>query len=87
MAQAVNADRVDAGINDAASAAGYAIDYPEFHTLEGAPKRWPLSFATRPDETHLLRWMDNYFMLIRNDGRLDALADYWMRGPGWKADH
>ena len=87
VAQAVAADRVDAGINDQASAAGYAIDYPEFHTLEGAPKRWPLSFATRPDETHLLRWMDNYFMLIRNDGRLDTLADYWMRGPGWKADH
>jgi len=87
VAQAVAADRVDAGINDQASAAGYAIDYPEFHTLEGAPKRWPLSFATRPDEVHLLRWMDNYFMLIRNDGRLEALADYWMRGPTWKADH
>ena len=39
VAQAVNSDRVDAGINDQASAAGYAIDYPEFHTLEGAPKR------------------------------------------------
>ena len=87
VAQAVNADRVDAGINDAASVAGYAIDYPEFHALEGAPKSWPLSFATRPDETHLLRWMDNYFMLIRTDGRLDALVDYWMRGPAWKKDH
>ena len=31
--------------------------------------------------------MDNYFMLIRNDGRLDKLADYWMRGPAWKKDH
>lgn len=87
VAQAVSADRVDAGINDQASAAGYAIDYPDFHVLEGAPKRWPLSFATLPEETHLLRWMDNYFMLIRNDGRLDKLADYWMRGPGWKQDH
>ena len=55
--------------------------------MEGAPKRWPLSFATRPDETHLLRWMDNYFMLIRNDGRLEQLADYWMRGPAWKMEH
>lgn len=87
VAQAVNADRVDAGINDQASAAGYMIEYPEFHVLEGAPKRWPLSFATRPDEHHLLRWMDNYFMLIRNDGRLEQLADYWMRGPTWKNDH
>jgi polar amino acid transport system substrate-binding protein len=87
VAQAVSADRVDAGINDIASAAGYMVEYTDFKILEGAPKRWPLSFATRPEETHLLRWMDNYFMLIRNDGRLDELADYWMRGPVWKADH
>ncbi|MFQ5757026.1 MAG: ABC transporter substrate-binding protein [Acidiferrobacterales bacterium] len=87
VAQAVAAGRVDAGINDQASAAGYMLEYPDFHVLKGAPKRWPLSFATRPDETHLLRWLDNYFMLIRNDGRLDALADYWMRGPAWKIDH
>ena len=87
VAQAVAADRVDAGINDFASAAGYMIEYTDFKILEGAPKRWPLSFATRSDEHHLLRWMDNYFMLIRNDGRLEDLADYWMRGPEWKADH
>ena len=87
VAQAVAADRVDAGINDQASAAGYMLDYTDFHVLEGAPKTWPLSFATRPDETHLLRWLDNYFMLITSDGRLDTLADYWMRGPAWKADH
>ena len=84
VAQAVAGDRADAGINDIASAAGYMVEYPEFKILEGAPKRWPLSFATRPDETHLLRWMDNYFMLIRNDGRLEKLADYWMRGPNGK---
>jgi len=87
VAQAVAVDRVDAGINDIAAAAGYMVEYTEFHVLEGAPKRWPLSFATRPEETHLLRWMDNYFMLIRNDGRLETLANYWMRGPAWKKDH
>jgi len=86
-AQAVAADRVDAASNDLAAAAGYIIEYPEFHILKGALKRWPLSFATRPDEVHLLRWLDNYFMLIRTDGRLDALADYWMRSPAWKKDH
>ena len=87
VAQAVAADRADAGINDIASAAGYMVEYTDFKILDGAPKRWPLSFATRPDEHHLLRWMDNYFMLIRNDGRLEKLADYWMRGPVWKKDH
>jgi polar amino acid transport system substrate-binding protein len=87
VAQAVAADRADAGINDIASAAGYMVEYSDFKILDGAPKRWPLSFATRPDEHHLLRWMDNYFMLIRNDGRLEKLATYWMRGPVWKRDH
>ncbi len=87
VAQAVAADRADAGINDQAAAAGYVIESPEFQVLDGALKSWPLSFATRADETHLLRWLDNYFMLIRNDGRLDKLADYWMRGPAWKKDH
>ena len=48
VAQAVSADRVDAGINDFASAAGYMVEYTEFGILDGAPKRWPLSFATRP---------------------------------------
>ena len=87
VAQAVSADRVDAAINDQASAAGYVIEFPNFHVLEGALKSWPLSFATRPEETHLLRWLDNYFMLVRTDGRLDKLADYWMRSPAWKMDH
>jgi polar amino acid transport system substrate-binding protein len=87
VAQAVSADRADAGINDQASAAGYVIEYPDFQVLDGALKSWPLSFATRADEIHLLRWLDNYFMLIQNDGRLDKLADYWMRGPAWKKDH
>ncbi len=87
VAQAVATDRVDAAINDQASAAGYVIEFPNFHVLGGALKSWPLSFATRPDENHLLRWLDNYFMLIRTDGRLDKLADYWMRTPAWKKDH
>lgn len=87
VAQAVVTDRVDAAINDQASAAGYAIEFPEFHVLKGALKSWPLSFATRPDEVHLLRWLDNYFMLIRTDGRMDKLANYWMLTPAWKKDH
>jgi polar amino acid transport system substrate-binding protein len=87
VAQAVAADQADAGIIDMASAAGYVFEYPDFRVLDGALKKWPLSFATRPDEVHLLRWLDNYFMLIQLDGRLDQLAEYWMWGPAWKADH
>jgi polar amino acid transport system substrate-binding protein len=86
VAQAVAADRADAGINDEASAKGYMIEYPEFKILEGAPDRGPLSFATRPDETHMVRWMDNYFMLIKADGRMEKLMDYWIFGTDWKTE-
>ena len=47
VAQAVAADRADAGINDEASAKGYMVEYPEFKILDGAPDRGPLSFARR----------------------------------------
>ncbi len=86
VAQAVSADRADAGINDEASAKGYMIEYPEFKILGGAPDRGPLSFATRPAETHLLEWLNNYIMLIKADGRMDKLKDYWMFGTDWKTD-
>lgn len=86
VAQAVSADRADAGINDEASAKGYMIEYPEFKILDGAPDRGPLSFATRPDETHMVRWLDNYIMLIKADGRLKKLKDYWMFSTDWKKD-
>jgi polar amino acid transport system substrate-binding protein len=86
VAQAVAADRADAGINDEASAKGYMIEYPEFKILEGAPDRGPLSFATRPEETHMVRWMDNYLMLIKADGRMDKLMDYWIFGTDWKTE-
>jgi len=86
VAQAVAADRADAGINDEASAKGYMIEYPEFHILDGAPDRGPLSFATRPDETHMLAWMNNYILLIKADGRLEKLINYWMFSTEWKKD-
>ncbi len=86
VAQAVAADRADAGINDEASAKGYMIEYPEFHILNGAPDRGPLSFATRPDETHMVRYMDNYLMLIKADGRMDKLMNYWIFGTTWKTE-
>ncbi len=86
VAQAVAADRADAGINDEASAKGSMVEYPEFHILDGAPDRGPLSFATRPEETHLVRWMDNYLMLIKADGRMDKLLEYWIFGTAWKTE-
>ncbi len=86
VAQAVAAGRADAGINDEASAKGYMVEYPEFKILKGAPDRGPLSFATRPAETHLLAVMNNYIMLIKADGRMDKLMNYWMFSTDWKKE-
>jgi polar amino acid transport system substrate-binding protein len=86
VAQAVATDRADAGINDEASAKGYMVEYPEFKILTGAPDRGPLSFATRPEETHMVRYLDNYIMLIEADGRLDKLKEYWMFSTDWKKE-
>jgi len=87
VALAVKTKRVDAGINVRNEAESIVEDFADFHVLEGALTRDPLCFATRPDEWHLLQWMNNYFTFIRTDGRLDRLMDYWMRGSSWKQDH
>jgi polar amino acid transport system substrate-binding protein len=87
IAQAVKMNRVDAGINGRSGAQSIVKDFPGFHILEGAMTRDPLCFATRPDELHLLEWMNNYFTFIRADGRLDRLLDYWRKSLAWKQDH
>lgn len=87
IAQAVKMNRVDAGINGRSGAQSIVKDFSGFHILDGTLTRDPLCFATRPDELHLLQWMNNYFTFIRADGRLDRLLDYWRRSLAWKQEH
>lgn len=87
VALAIKTKRVDAGISVRNEVESMVVDFADFHILEGTLTRDPLCFATRPDEWHLLQWMNNYFTFIQADGRLDRLIDYWMRSSSWKQDH
>jgi len=85
--QAVVAGRVDAGVSDRASIAGLINNHPEFVVLDGVINKEPLGFAVRPDSLHLLLALNNYVRLIRYDGRLGKLVDYWWNSTAWETDH
>ncbi|MPZ59655.1 MAG: transporter substrate-binding domain-containing protein [Rhizobiales bacterium] len=85
--QAVVAGRVDAGISDRATIASQVKANDTLMVLDGSITLEPLGFAVRPDSLHLLHALNNYMRLIRHDGRLDALLDYWWKSSDWEADH
>jgi polar amino acid transport system substrate-binding protein len=85
--QAVVAGRVDAGISDVATIAGFQSSIDGLVVLDGQLSREPLGFAVRPDSLHLLFALNNYMGLIRADGRLDGRLDYWWNSTAWEADH
>lgn len=85
--QALVSGRVDAGVSDRASVAGLMSQNPNVKVLDGTVNKEPLGFAVRPDSLHLLHALNNYMRLIRHDGRLDKLIDYWWNSTAWEADH
>ncbi|SEA66713.1 polar amino acid transport system substrate-binding protein [Desulfuromusa kysingii] len=85
--QALVSGRVDAGVSDRASVSGLISQNPNVKVLEGTVNKEPLGFAVRPDSIHLLHALNNYMRLIRHDGRLDRLLDYWWNSTVWEADH
>ncbi len=85
--QALVAGRVDAGVSDKASIAGLINQNSDVVVLEGVVNQEPLGFAVRPDSLHLLHALNNYMRLIRHDGRLGKLVDYWWNSTAWEADH
>ena len=44
----------------------------------------PLAFAVRPDDRHLLEWINLFFDWIKADGRYDQNLDYWVKSLDWK---
>jgi len=86
-AQALQQGRIDAGISDTGTMKGLMQDYPDFVLLEGELTKEPLSFATRPDSVHLNMFLDNYLRLIRHNGKLDQLLEYWWHTTAWEKDH
>lgn len=85
--QAIVAGRVDAGVSDRASVAGLISQNSDVEVLAGTVNKEPLGFAVRPDSLHLLHALNNYMRLIRHDGRLGKLVDYWWNSTEWEADH
>jgi polar amino acid transport system substrate-binding protein len=85
--QAVTAGRIDAGISDRATIAGFTSSDPSLVVLPDQLSKEPLGFAVRPDSMHLLLAIDNYMRLIKLDGRLDSKLEYWWNSTAWEADH
>ena len=85
--QAVSAGRVDAGLSDKATIAGFQSSDPSLVIIGDVMAQEPLGFATRPDSMHLLLAINNYMRLIALDGRLDEKVQYWWNSTAWEADH
>ncbi len=86
---AVVAGHADVGIADLSSVNAMASNYPA-GTLTVLPAMLsyePLSFAVRPEDRHLLEWINLFFDWIRADGRYEQNMEYWVKGDAWKADH
>ncbi len=85
--QALVSGRIDGGVSDKATIAGFMSSIDTIKMLEGEISREPLGFAVRPDSMHLLMALNNYMGLIRADERLQEKLDYWWNSTAWEADH
>jgi polar amino acid transport system substrate-binding protein len=88
LLQAVASERVDAAINVRSSAEANIASSPgEFEIIGDDLYSWPESFGVRPEQTHLLAWMNNWIYWAKRDDRLKTMAAYWRRGQQWRPDH
>jgi polar amino acid transport system substrate-binding protein len=87
VAQAVASGRVDAAVMDRGGAMQYVGAFPGMHMLDGVIRKEPLAFAVRPENTHLLEFLNNYIRFIQTDGELDKMLDYWWNSTDWEKDH
>lgn len=86
---AVRTGRVDAGVNDRTAIFGQVKRTPPgtFRVLDGTLSKEPLSFAVRPEDTHLLTWLNLYFNWIKNDGTMGKLVHYWIESDESIKEH
>ena len=86
---AVVVGHADVGVADLSSVNAMASNYPP-GTLVVLPTMLsyePLSFAVRPQDQHLLEWVNLFFDWIRTDGRYEQNMTYWVKTTDWKKDH
>lgn len=89
LINAVMSGHADIGLNDDSAVTGQMAEFPpgSIRILPGKLSKQPLSFAVRPEDTHLLQWINLFFQWIREDGRYDRNIDYWVTTQDWKKDH
>jgi polar amino acid transport system substrate-binding protein len=89
LINAVLAGHADIGINDNTAVTGQMAEFPP-NSIQSLPimlSKEPLAFAVRPEDTHLLQWVNLFFEWIRADGRYDENINYWVNTLDWKKDH
>jgi polar amino acid transport system substrate-binding protein len=89
LINAVLSGHADIGVNDESAVTGQLAEFPpdSIRILSVKMSQQPLAFAVRPDNTHLLQWINLFFRWIREDGRYDENINYWVKSLDWKKDH
>jgi len=87
VAQAVSAGRADVGVNNAGSVRGFLREFDGLASIEGTLRRDPLSFAVRPENTHMMQVLNNYVTLLEVRGQLDDIREYWWNSDAWRQEH
>lgn len=87
VAQAVAAGRADVGVNNAGSVRGFLREFEDLQSIEGTLRRDPLSFAVRPENTHLMQVVNNYITLLKVRGQLEDIRNYWWNSDAWRQEH
>jgi polar amino acid transport system substrate-binding protein len=89
LINAVLSGHADIGVNDESAVTGQLAEFPpdSIRILDVKMSQQPLAFAVRPDDTHLLQWINLFFRWIHEDGRYDANINYWVKSLDWKKDH
>ncbi|WP_200342990.1 ABC transporter substrate-binding protein [Rhodovibrio sodomensis] len=87
VAHAVAAGRAEVGVNNSGSVRGFLREYTDLRRIEGTLRRDPLSFAVRPENTHMMQVLNNYITLLKVRGQLEDIRAYWWNSDAWRQDH
>lgn len=89
LINAVLSGHADIGLNDETAIVGQLAEFPpdSVKILPAKLSRQPLAFAARPNDTHLVEWVNLFFYWIKEDGRYDENINYWVKTLDWKKDH
>jgi len=79
--------RVDAGVTAYEIAAQFTREFDNVQILEGSIVESPLSFPVRPEDTHLMAYLNNWFRLKKADKTIEGLLNYWVLTKAWEQDH